>query len=110
VEAALEAQNKPSRVVRVKDPRATRSPFLAHIGLSPTLPTAEKRHLQAIYERRREEQKLTWSRGIPPWMLQACYHGQVPSECLLGVDGCRDAKFCLKQQLAEYAKRMKPHD
>jgi len=93
--------------VPVRDLRGTHSPTLGYIGLSPTLPTAEKRRLKAIHERRRQMQRLAWVRDLPVWMLQTCYQGQVPSECLLGVDGCQDAKFCLKQRLAEYARRDK---
>jgi len=55
-------------------------------------------------------QRLAWVHDLPVWMLQPCYHGQVPSECLVGVLGCEDAKFCLKQRLAEYAKGMKHND
>jgi hypothetical protein len=101
VETALEVQNK-----RSADPGATRSPFLAHLGLSRTLPTAEKRRLEAIYERRREIQRLAWTRDLPPWMIEPCYQGQIPSECLLGVDACEDAKLCLRRRLNEYAERI----
>ena len=91
-----------------KDPHGVKSVALGRFGLSPTLPTAQKSGLEAIYERRRQMQWLTWVRDLPVWMLQSCYQGEVPSECLLGVAGCHDAKFCLKQRLAEYAKRMNP--
>jgi hypothetical protein len=90
-----------------KDPHGTKSGALGRFGLSPTLPTAEKSGLEAIHERRRQMQWLAWVRDLPAWMLQTCYHGQVPSECLLGVDGCEDVKLCLRRRLNEYAERMK---
>ncbi len=52
-------------------------------------------------------QRVAWIRDLPAWMLQTCYHGQVPSECLLGVDDCEDVKLCLRRRLNEYAERIK---
>jgi hypothetical protein len=105
MQVAQEVQNKR---FFAKDPRGTKSAALGRFGLGPTLPTAEKSRLEAIHERRRQQQWFAWIRDVPVWMLQVCYQGQVPSECLLGVDDCQDAKFCLKQRLAECAKRMNP--
>ena len=91
--------------VPVRDLRGTRSPTLGCLGLSPTLPIAE-----TIHERWRQMQRLAWTRDLPLWMLSKCYLDEVPAWCLRGVDACADTKFCLKQRLAEYAKRMKHND
>jgi hypothetical protein len=92
--------------VQVKDPaRCTRSAFLGYFGLSPGPTREEKQRLDIIdAEHRLDEQRMS-RRGLSPWMLTPCFQDRLPSECLLGVDGCRDAKFCLRQRLTEYARR-----
>ena len=99
-----------TETVQVRDPAVcTRSALVGYLCLSPAsgvpLSRADVERQGAIVERRREIQRIASVYGLPPWMIQPCYHGEAPSECLLGVDDCRDAKFCLKRRLAEYAGR-----
>jgi hypothetical protein len=89
----------------VRDLRRTRSPYLGYFGLSPTLSTDEKRRREAIFEKHRRDQRIVWRDGLPVWMLQGCFNSEVSVDCLCGLDSCADAKFCLKQRLAEYARR-----
>jgi len=105
--ATIQVQGRDLRV-------CTRSPTLGYIGLSPAsgIPVSrlDVERQGAIHARRREMREIAWLRDLPVWMLESCHHGQVPNDCLLGTDRCHDAKFCLKQRLAEYAKRMNPND
>jgi hypothetical protein len=98
-------ETAPLRFVRsCSDPRGTRSPHLAHFGLSPGPTRTEKERRDAIYADLGLLEKYAWRRNLAPWMLRPCPQGEIPCECLCGVDACVDAKFCVMKRLAEYAK------
>ena len=60
---------------------------------------------EAIQAREREREKIEAIRDLPLWMLRPCFRGQIPAECMFGLDKCEDTKLCLKQRLGEYARR-----
>jgi len=63
------------------------------------------RRLEAIHEQHEKKQRLQETQDLPPWILNPCPRGEIPVNCMLGLDKCPDAKFCCKQRLAEYARR-----
>jgi hypothetical protein len=97
--------------VQVRDLRGTRSLAFGLFGLSPasSIPISRidvvRQH--AITDRHREMQRIAWTRDLPLWMLTPCFQDQIPTECLLGLDACHEAKFCLGKRLAEFTKRVR---
>jgi hypothetical protein len=83
----------------------THSGFWGWIGLDPRKEKSLVLKQQALDAQHRMRMKAAWVYGLPAWVVQPCYLQEIPSECLLGVDDCHDAKFCLMQRLMQYQHR-----
>jgi hypothetical protein len=84
---------------------------LGRIGLSPASPDrelvtradVEKREL--VDAKHRMQMQVASLSGLPTWVLQPCYRGEIPVFCLLGLQECSDTQACLVQRIAAYPRR-----